>query len=158
MFKIIVTFLFYLININFSMAAEDKFQPYFASIKSSQVNLRTGPNLRYPIKWTFLKSGEPVEVVAKFDAWRKIIDQTGEEGWIHLSMISNKRLAVVIGNKLINMYKNNDLNSRIIAKFEPEVRVKLNKCHNEWCLVEYNKIKGYISRNNLWGVYNNEEF
>lgn len=33
----------------------DKFIPHFSSIKSSEVNVRKGPNVRYPIEWVYKK-------------------------------------------------------------------------------------------------------
>ena len=34
--------------------------PRFVSLKSDKVFVRTGPALRYPIKWVFIKEGLPV--------------------------------------------------------------------------------------------------
>ena len=69
--------------------------PRFVSLRSNKVFVRTGPALRYPIKWIYTREGLPVEVVQEFDTWRKVRDKDGEEGWIHSSLLSGKRHAVI---------------------------------------------------------------
>jgi len=48
--------------------------PRFVSLRSNEVNLRTGPGLTYPIDWIYKRDGMPVEVIQEFDTWRKIRD------------------------------------------------------------------------------------
>jgi SH3-like domain-containing protein len=132
------------------------FNNYFASVKSGEVNARIGPNIRYPIKWIFVKKNEPVEVIASFDQWKKIRDFRGDEGWISSKMLSNKRYVIIIGTKNVYLYKKSDKSTKVLAYIEPETRLKLIECSNELCMVEVNKIKGWIDRKNLWGVYQSE--
>ncbi|MGE4080829.1 MAG: SH3 domain-containing protein, partial [Reyranella sp.] len=54
--------------------------PRFASLKSDEINVRTGPGPRYPIEWVFKRKGMPVEIVAEYDNWRKIRDWQGASG------------------------------------------------------------------------------
>ena len=140
-----------------SSASKTTFKPYFASIKSEEVNVRIGPNIRYPIKWIFVKRNEPVEVVASFEQWKKIRDINGEDGWVNSNMLSSKRHIIVIGGKKIPLLKNCDLSSKIIAEAEQELRGLLLSCRTDLCLVEIKKIKGWIARKNLWGLYKEEE-
>ena len=138
---------------NYSYA---RFQPYFASIKSSKANVRTGPNMRYPVKWIFVKKNEPVEVVSKFEQWRKIRDKSGDEGWVHTSIISGNRYVIIIGSSMQPLYKEADNNSNIIATLEPEVRAKLYNCQKKFCQIIIDKYKGWVDRSKLWGIYANE--
>ena len=73
--------------------------PRFASVRSNEANLRTGPGTRYPIEWVFKHQGLPVEIIAKDDEdmWRRVRDADGAEGWVHKSELSGKRTGVVIG-------------------------------------------------------------
>ena len=48
--------------------------PRFVTLRSDEVNVRTGPGERYPIEWVFTRKGMPVEILAEFDVWRKIRD------------------------------------------------------------------------------------
>ncbi len=88
--------LFFVTFVIFSVAAVPKNLPVprFVSIKFNEVNARTGPNKDCPIEWVFIKKGEPVEVVAEYDQWRKIRDIKGEGGWVHSSVISGNRLVI----------------------------------------------------------------
>ncbi|HKH69397.1 MAG TPA: SH3 domain-containing protein, partial [Reyranella sp.] len=61
--------------------------PRFASLRSDEVNVRTGPGPRYPIDWVFKRKAMPVEIVAEFENWRKIRDWQGASGWVHQSLL-----------------------------------------------------------------------
>ena len=155
-FIIVSLILFCLVTIPV-FAQKIAFQNYYASIKSGEVNVRIGPNVRYPIQWIFVKKNEPIEVVAIFEQWRKIRDINGDEGWINASMLSSKRYAVTIGDAKIILYKKADKNSSIIAEAEPGIRASLLKCKEEMCNIEIGKIKAWVLRKNLWGLYKDEE-
>ncbi len=38
--------------------------PRFASLKSDEVNMRSGPGQRYPIVWVYKRKAMPVEITA----------------------------------------------------------------------------------------------
>ena len=71
--------------------------PRFVSLRSDKVHMRTGPGVRYPIDWVYKRQNMPMEVVAEFGTWRKVRDFQGTEGWMHQSMLSNKRTLAVTG-------------------------------------------------------------
>src|SRR5271165_7115035 len=73
--------------------------PRFVSLRSDEVNLRTGPGARYPVDWIYTRRDLPVEVIAEFEAWRKIRDWQGAEGWVHQSMLAARRMIVVTGQQ-----------------------------------------------------------
>lgn len=142
---------------------KENFISYFASIKSSEVNVRKGPNSRYPIQWIFKKKGEPVEVIAQFEHWYKIKDHSGEEGWVKSAMINKKRTAIVINNNkssedYVSLFAKPSENSQVIAKIEFSKRINLTECNKQWCRTKIANLDGWIEKPNLWGVYNQEEF
>ncbi|MDR0677712.1 MAG: hypothetical protein LBF57_03515 [Holosporaceae bacterium] len=122
----------------------------FASLKSSQVNIRVGPGKEYPVSWILIKPNLPVILIAEFDQWRKIklIDET--EGWVHQNMISQKNTAVVKNNFVILYRYESD--SQPIAKIEKNVVIKVLKRNKDWIKIEVNKIKGWVKKQGLWGV------
>src|SRR3984957_20948866 len=61
--------------------------PRFASLRSDEVNVRTGPGTRYPGDWVFKRKAMPVEIVAEYENWRKIRDWLGTSGWVHLRAV-----------------------------------------------------------------------
>lgn len=69
--------------------------PRFASLGSSKINVRVGPGQKYEVAWIFIQNGLPIEIIQEFDAWRKIRDSEGAEGWIHKTLLSGRRTALV---------------------------------------------------------------
>src|SRR5215471_20860346 len=69
--------------------------PRFATLKSDEVNVRTGPGSRYPVDWVFKRKGMPVEIVAEYEVWRKIRDWQGASGWVHQSLLTGKRSFII---------------------------------------------------------------
>lgn len=138
--------------------SKDKSIPRFASIKSAEANSRKGPGAHFPAIHTYQYKGLPVEIIAEFDQWRQIRDIDGDEGWIHVSILSSKRSVIIKGTSQELLYKKDDLRSRVIAKLDPHLVCQLVKCQKSWCKIKCNDKKGWISRNSVWGIYENEEF
>src|SRR5438876_886029 len=78
--------------------------PRFVSLRSEQVNVRTGPGERYPIEWVFTRRDLPVEIVAEFENWRKIRDSEGSEGWVHQRMLAGRR-SVLVRDKVRELHR-----------------------------------------------------
>lgn len=135
-------------------AAEDF--PRFASLRSDRVNVRTGPGVRYPIAWVFVRQGLPVEITAAFDRWHKIRDIDGEEGWIHMSLLSRERAAIIIGATR-PLYRDPDPASPPVALAESGVVGRVLRCHEAWCELSIGRFRGWTYRAFLWGVYPGEE-
>ncbi|MFN7095679.1 MAG: SH3 domain-containing protein, partial [Burkholderiales bacterium] len=108
----------------------------------------------------FVKKGEPVEVNAEFEQWRKIKDKQGDEGWMHESMLSGQRYIIVEGNaeQALVMYRKPDLLSKPVAMLTPEVRAELKECQSDWCRIETHNVTGWIEKQHIWGVYKHEIF
>ena len=64
--------------------------PRFVTIRANQVNMRTGPGVRYPVDWEYRRAGLPVEIVSEYGTWRKIRDWQGDEGWMHQRRMSGR--------------------------------------------------------------------
>ena len=139
-----------------AIAAKDLPVPRFATIKFNEVNARTGPVADCPIEWVFITKGEPVEIIAEYDQWRKIRDIKGEGGWVHSSTLSGNRSAIIISSNVMPLLMDPENYDRIIAKVSPGLRCALLKCKNEWCQLKCSNYKGWIARKFLWGVYPDE--
>lgn len=134
--------------------------PRFVSLKSGEVNVRTGPGERYPISWVYKRAHLPVEITEEFDHWRKVRDIEGSEGWILKSLLSGERTALVKSKK-----KNTQILRRLpedsappVLRVEPLVIGQLLECNREWCRLQVDNYKGWIRKTSLWGVYAHEEF
>ncbi len=137
-----------------SYSSPTKFQEHFVYLKSPEVNMRSGPSKKYPIKWVIKSLREPLKVSAKFEEWIKVRDVDGDEGWV-MSYFTSSRLqgAVIISNSPVLLYKKPDLLSPKIAKLKKNVRVKIIKCQEEnWCNISINDFKGWVLQRYLWGI------
>lgn len=132
--------------------------PRFVSLRSDRVFVRSGPALRYPIKWIFQREALPVEVIQEFDTWRKIRDIDGDEGWIHQSLLSGKRTVIVQSKEQVPLYRGPAGEERIVARLEPKVLAELLRCMTSRCEVSAGGYKGWLERNILWGIYEEEKF
>ncbi len=128
--------------------------PRFASIKSDNAFVRTGPSMDYPIKYIFKRESLPIQIIQEFDAWRKVKDPDGETGWVHKLLLSGKRSAMM-REPITSVFKN-DKGEKLIAELEKGVIVTLKTCDGTWCEIEFNTIdsvkKGWISQKNIWGI------
>jgi SH3-like domain-containing protein len=138
--------------------------PRFVSIKSYEANARNAPNIKAPIEWVYVKKSEPVEIVAEYGQWRKIIDVEKNGGWVHSSVLSSKRYVIIKSQDIVNLFKSQSQNSHVIVKISPNVRCQLKSCSEFWCKINCeNKISkrnycGFIKKNLIWGVYDKEIF
>ena len=48
-------------------AVADNLTPRFAAIRNNQVNMRTGPGEKYPIKWVYKEKHFPVEIIDEYE-------------------------------------------------------------------------------------------
>jgi SH3-like domain-containing protein len=131
--------------------------PRFASLRSDDVNMRTGPGTRYPIEWVFKHQGLPIEITAEYEIWRRVRDPEGAEGWVHKSAISGKRSAIITG-ALRELRKDPDAQSSVLAHLEMGSTGQLMSCAKDWCKLKFNGIKGFLPKTHFWGAYPNEVF
>ena len=129
--------------------------PRFVSLKSDNINLRIGPSKNYPIKLNYKQKNLPVEIIKEHDVWRQIQDIEGNTGWILGSLLKGDRYGIIKSNstksKIFNFPEGNQIG--IIGKNNI---IKIKKCITKWCLIKYQKHKGWVEKENLWGVYKTE--
>jgi len=141
--------------------ATDLQLPRFVSLKAGRVNVRVGPSNEHQVKWIFVKSGLPVEVVQEFENWRRIRDSAGEEGWVYHSLLSGRRTALVepwANGAPVPLHLSASKDGAVVAILEPRVVAKVDSCDGAWCFVEGKGYKGYLEQVSLWGVYPDEVF
>lgn len=131
--------------------------PRFVSLRSSQVNMRSGPGVRYPVTWIYMRRDLPVEITAEFETWRKIKDIDGAEGWVHQSMVTGRRMAQIRadGTRLRSSADDNSGNAAIL---QAGVQGKIRRCpvNSDFCEIEVENYDGWVRRGEVWGVYKNE--
>jgi SH3-like domain-containing protein len=130
--------------------------PRYVSLRSNQINLRSGPGMNFPIEWVYQRKHLPVEIIAEYDTWRKIRDWQGTVGWVHQSMLDGSRYVMITGSERL-MHQDAADTSPVTARLEPGVIPSLLKCQADWCRVEVQGYKGWLKRDQLYGVYATEK-
>lgn len=141
--------------------------PRFVSVTAARANLRKGPGRQYPIDWILLRKNLPVEVIGEYEHWRKIRERSGEVGWVHKTMLSGKRMAQVItlekSETLLRAYAaplkgalNNPPEAKPVLLAQPGAIGEVLGCKGDWCELKFKEGKGWLRRENLWGVYPGE--
>ncbi|WP_460019373.1 SH3 domain-containing protein [Magnetospira thiophila] len=132
--------------------------PRFVSLRAAEVNMRTGPGLRYPVEWVYHRRRMPMEVIAEYGTWRKVRDWQGTQGWVHQSMLDNRRTMIVLGD-VRTLRSAPDAASKPVARVEPGVIGRIAECpmDSSWCLMEVNEFDGWLRRVEFWGVYPTED-
>ncbi len=126
--------------------------PRFVSLRASEVNLRTGPGMRYPIDWVFVRQGLPLEITAEYDVWRRVRDSEGTEGWVHKTALTGKRTAIVTGT-MRDMRRKDEADSPIVAHVEVGATGQILSCKAVWCHVRFGDVKGWLRKTEFWGAY-----
>ncbi len=135
--------------------------PRFVTLKSDRVNVRAGPTRDHEVVWSYTRAGLPVEIVAEFENWRRIRDWEGAEGWVHHTLLSGRRMALIAPqiksqSDLVPMYERADSSGPLAAKLQPGVLASVRRCTEGWCRVAGEGFDGWIEQPRLWGVYPNE--
>src|SRR5690625_600420 len=129
--------------------------PRFVSLRAGEVNLRAGPGFRYPIEWVYRRAGQPVEVIDEYETWRRIRDWEGTLGWVHQSMLQNRRnVRAAAEEQLLRQEPTHD--ARPVARVEAGAIGSLRSCRGNWCQIDFAGIGGWLPRETLYGVYPDE--
>ena len=125
----------------------------FASLRASEVNLRAGPGMRYPIEWRFQRRSLPVVVLRSLDNWRRISASDGTTGWVHQSMLSSRRTVIVVEDGA-DVHIQSGTDSRLRAHAERGAIGTLRSCTADvaWCEVNFSGVEGWVRGAALWGA------
>jgi len=129
--------------------------PRFVSLSANKVNVRTGPGQQYPIEWVYVRRGYPVKVIAEYGNWRKIRDLDGTVGWILHSLLSGRRMAVILDQPRL-LYAQASTSAPPVLKAEEGVIGQILRCQKGWCQLRISGLKGWISQKYIWGSLHRE--
>ena len=125
--------------------------PRFVSLRASEANVRRGPSLSHRIDWVFKRRDMPLQVIAEYGHWRRVIDNDGQGGWVHYRMLSGAR-TVVIENTETPLRARPEPDALERAVLEPGVVARLEDCTPDWCELRAGGFSGWAPKANLWGV------
>ena len=131
-------------------AQSDPDLPYWASIDVDVARMRAGPSMDFPIKWIYKRKYLPVKVIDRVDAWRKVEDPDGDQGWMHSRLLSADRTAIVTG-AVRDMRSDPNPGAHVAWRAEPGVVGRISDCDKGWCLFDVAGQRGWIQWSDIWG-------
>ena len=129
--------------------------PRYVSLKVKEANARRGPSLSHKIDWIYKRQNMPLEIYAEYENWRRVRDFEGLGGWVHYTLLSGIRY-VLVKNELLEMRLLPSIDAQVIAKVPQHNIATLDKCNKDWCRIIDDGYKGWVPKNGIWGVYENE--
>jgi SH3-like domain-containing protein len=118
---------------------------------------RTGPGRNYPGVWLYQRRDLPVRVLKRYETWRFIQDPDGAQGWMLVTLLSDRRTALVKPGEPRPIYAGPSTAERIRYRAAPGVVGRISKCKGDgWCKIEIGKKGGYIRTLDLFGVADDE--
>ena len=129
----------------------------YVSQRADKAYLREGPSFAHRVLWVYRHKGYPFAVLAEFDVWRRVRAADGAVGWMSASMLSDQRTVLVTGKGRAKIFADAKA-SKIVALADPGAVAALQACSLAACRVSGEGIDGWISRDRIWGIGQNEVF
>lgn len=124
--------------------------PRFLSLKFNKTNCRAGPSLKHNVRYTYVRQGLPVLVVAEtVDHWRKIRDQNGDECWMHKTTL--RAQSHVLLTEEASLYARPKASARPRGMLGKGVLARLEKQKRGWHKLSVGDVKGWTVLENAWG-------
>lgn len=125
--------------------------PRFVSLKSGEGRARRGPSRAHRVDWIFTRRDMPLRVTAEFEHWRRVEDHEGQGGWMHYSLLSGVRTALITRD-MVTMRSQPRSNATEVAHLERGVVARIMSCQPEWCRLRVENQRGWVTREALWGL------
>ena len=143
--------------------------PRFASFRSEEVNMRSGPGTRYPIQWVYKRRDLPIEIEREFDVWRLVETDDGTKGWVHQATLIGNRTFVTLPAPTGAASTGTLATAQTVrataaadgspaAYLKPGVIGHVLSCPaaSDWCRVTAGGVTGYLPRRAMWGLLPDE--
>ena len=140
---LLITFIFFQTSY---ATSEEK----FLSLKKNKVNVRYGPSFDFPVKYIYKKINLPIKQIDKKENFRRIIDYKKNSGWIHISQLKKVNSVITVEDKVL--FKKPTIFSKPIAIVKKGRLLIIQNCEDTWCKVKTENFKGWVKKDNLWGV------
>ena len=125
--------------------------PRYVSLKTNEGNARRGPGLTHRIDWVFTRAGMPLRITAEFENWRRIEDSEGAGGWIHYTLLSGVRTALVTQD-MAEFRTLPDPAAPVSFQAEWGVIGRILECEPDWCRLSTDGERGWVQKSAIWGV------
>ena len=129
--------------------------PRFVSIATDKIFMRTGPGRNYPIQWVYTSTKLPLKVIEEYGPWRRVVDFQGVTGWMHRSLLSSRRTAMIIGGPQ-SLRTKPSITANINAHLQEGVIANIEECGKNWCKLQHPQVTGWLPRAGIYGVLDSE--
>jgi SH3-like domain-containing protein len=99
----------------------------------------------------------PLQITAEHEHWRRVQDRDGAGGWVHYSLLSGVRTAIVEVD-LLNLYARPDSSTQVNAQLALGVVAEVRECLPDWCELSAGGYRGWARKGSYWGVLPQEVF
>lgn len=125
--------------------------PRFVSLNTREGRARRGPARSHLVDWIYTRRDLPLRVTAEFEHWRRIEDAEGHGGWMHHSLLSGVRTALLVQD-MVPMRSQPRAGAPERALLERGVVARILTCAPDWCRLAVDGHRGWVERRTLWGV------
>lgn len=129
----------------------------YVSQRPDKAYLREGPTYAHKVLWVYRHRGYPFAVIGQFDTWRRVQAMDGTLGWMNASMLTDKRTVLVTGKGRVKITADAE-GGKVVAFADPGAIADLRACAPGACRVKSAQVDGWISKDRIWGVGDNEVF
>ncbi len=140
------------VTLSASARADDPRTPYWAAIRSDEVNMRVGPGEDYRIAWVYRRQHLPLKVLRMMEGWRLVQDPDGAQGWVLARLLTRERSGFVSGKDPAEMHEAANADSKLLWRLAPGVVGKLGNCSSGWCQFAAGPRQGYVEQARVWGA------
>ncbi len=81
-----------------------------------------------------------------------IEDPEGVRGWMLVTLLSDRRTALVKPGQPRAIHEKRDASSRVAYLAEPGVVGRVEDCDGSWCKFAVGKRVGWVAQGDLWGL------
>lgn len=125
--------------------------PRYVSLKTDEGNVRRGPSMSHRIDWVFRREDMPLQIIAEYGHWRRVVDSDGVGGWMNYAMLSGNR-TVLVQTDMQPIYSSPDAEAPQNAILALGVVAELGTCQPDWCWISTGGYRGWAPKSALWGV------
>lgn len=129
--------------------------PRYESLRDELVYMRIGPGWDYRVRWELRRADLPVRIFGEYGEWRRVRLHDEAEGWIHRSMLRDRRFATAVEADAV-IRSEPGLDGERLAIAKPALPLRLRKCGRHWCFVEVGDVRGWTRKSEIWGVDRDE--
>ncbi len=130
--------------------ASSNAEEIFVSLKKNKVNVRYGPSFESDIKYVYKKVNLPLKQIDKKENFRRIIDLKNNSGWIHISQLKKSNSVIATKDKVL--FEKPTSFAKPVAQIKQGRLLVVKKCVQNWCSISSKEFKGWIKKDNIWGL------